>query len=74
GGKNLDPKNISIEFNSPFFKVSPSSLTSQDFGDRVSVISFLVSVDANAEPGVYSIFATAGDGTRASLIGALNLE
>ncbi|MEO6051158.1 MAG: matrixin family metalloprotease [Pyrinomonadaceae bacterium] len=74
GGKNLDPKNINIEFNSPFFRVSPSSITSRDFGDGISVISFLVTIDVNAEPGVYSIFAAAADGSRASLIGALNLE
>jgi hypothetical protein len=74
GGKNLDRRKITIEFNSPFITVAPNSLADQDFGDGVSVINFVVTVHADTPRGVYSIFATGGQGSMSSLIGALNVQ
>ena len=74
GGKGLNSKNVIVEVSSPFLHVVPLSAANQDFGDSVSVISLVVSVDSDTPPGVYSIFAKAEDGSKASLIGALKVE
>ena len=74
GGKNLDPKKISIEFNSPFITLTPNSIIEQDFGTGISVVSFIVTVHADTPVGVYSIFVTGEDGAMSSLIGALNIQ
>jgi len=74
GGKNLDRKKVTVEFNSPYITVMPNSMADQDFGDGVSVISFNVAVHVDTPPGVYSIFATAADGSMTSLIGALKVQ
>ncbi len=74
GGKNLDRSKIAIEFNSPFFSVTPNSIAEQDFGEGVSVINFVVTVHADTPAGVYSIFATGGNGSMSSLIGALSVQ
>lgn len=74
GGKNLDTKSVSIDFNSPYFRVVSSSLTEQDFGPDISVVSFVVMVDKDAPRGVYSIFATDGNGSKTALIGALKVQ
>lgn len=74
GGKGLDSKNVIIEISSPFLHVIPLSAANQDFGDSVSVMSLVVSVDSDTPPGVYSIFAKTQDGSKASLIGALKVE
>ncbi|MEP6787794.1 MAG: matrixin family metalloprotease, partial [Acidobacteriota bacterium] len=71
GGKNLDPKSLQIEFSSPFLRALPASQISQDYGDSVSVMSFVVAVDKDTPSGEYSIFVKAADGSRASMIGAL---
>ncbi|MEQ1921236.1 MAG: matrixin family metalloprotease [Pyrinomonadaceae bacterium] len=74
GGKNLDAKSISIDFNSPYFSIVASSVTEQDFGPDISVVSFIVMVDKDAPRGVYSIIATDGNGSKAALIGALKVQ
>ncbi len=73
GGKNLDTKSISIDFNSPYFRVISSSLAEQDFGPDISVVSFTIVVEKDAPRGVYSIFATDANGSKAALIGALRV-
>jgi Matrixin len=74
GGKGLDPAKLAVGFASPFIHVDRESLISHDFGDGVSVISFLVSVDAEAPAGVYSVFTINDKGSRAAMIGALNVN
>ena len=74
GGKNLDPKTIDIELGSPFLHIVDSSLTEQDFGAGVTVISFVVTADADTPRGVYTIFASGSNGSKASLIGALKVN
>ena len=74
GGKNLNNKDIAVEFNSPYLTVVANTLIEQDFGEGISVVSFVVAVHADTLPGVYSIFTTVGDGSMSSLIGALNVQ
>lgn len=74
GGAKLNPGNIKIGFSSPFFRLLPYSVASQDFGEELSVVSFVLTVSEDAPAGDYSIFAVGRDGARASLIGALSVE
>lgn len=74
GGANLDPERLNIDFNSPYFRVSRSTMTREDFGKNISAVSFIVTVDPNTPTGVYSIFASDQQGVLAALIGALNVE
>lgn len=74
GGKNLDAEKLAFSFDSPFFKIIPNSFTAHDFGDRLSVLSFVVRTDDNTPSGDYSIFAGDGGKSKVSLIGAINVE
>lgn len=74
GGNNLDPKNLTIEFNSRYLRVAGGSVSSQDFGEGISVISFLLTVDSETPAGDYSIFTIARGDVRSSLIGAITIE
>ena len=74
GGKNLDTKGLNIVFNSPYLKIINQSLTQQDFGDGVSVMTITINVDQNAPAGAYSIFAARADGSISSMIGALSIK
>ena len=73
GGKNLDAKGISIGLSSPYFRVISSSLTGQDFGPDISVVSLVILVDSDAPRGAYTIFATDENGSKTALIGALKV-
>lgn len=74
GGKNLDPANIAVEFNSPYLTVRPNSLLEQDFGSGISVVSVIVMVHDDTPAGAYSIFATTRDSATSSLVGAINIQ
>lgn len=74
GGKNIDNQKLAIEFNSPYITLVPNSINPQDFGDGVSVVSFIVSIHPDAPAGAFSIFATGDDGAMHSLVGALNIQ
>jgi hypothetical protein len=74
GGRDLDTRTASIEFNSPYLSVMPGSLADQDFGGSVAVISFVVNVHPNTPPGEYSIFLTGESGLQACLIGGLSVK
>jgi hypothetical protein len=71
GGTNLDTAKIELEFNSPFITVTPGTLRSHDFGDDLSVLSFVLKISPETPPGAYSIFATNDDGIQASLTGSV---
>lgn len=71
GGTGVDGPQIDLEFNSPFFTVTPGSVRTQDFGDDVSVVSFVLRIAPETPRGAYSIFATSDDGIQASLTGAI---
>lgn len=74
GGKNLDPANFAVEFNSPYLTVRPNSMLGQDFGTGIDVVSFVVLVHDDTPAGVYSIFATTRDSAMSSLVGAINIQ
>ncbi|MFT3745045.1 MAG: matrixin family metalloprotease [Pyrinomonadaceae bacterium] len=74
GGKNVDGQKLAIEFNSPYITLVPNSIKPQDFGDGISVVSFIVSIHEGTPAGSYSVFATGEDGAMHSLIGALNIQ
>jgi len=74
GGRNLAAKDLKLEFNSRFFSVARGSIVEQDFGDNVSVISCVISVDEKAPSGVYTIFSSNAAGLTGSLIGAINIK
>lgn len=54
GGKNFDEKNIKVNFNSPNITVVPESYAAHNYGDKLSVISFEIIVDAKTTNGEYS--------------------
>lgn len=74
GGNEIDASGVTFGFSSPFLKVSRDHPFARDFGHDISATSFVVSIDQNIPPGLYSIFATAPDGSVSSLIGAINVE
>jgi hypothetical protein len=75
GGEGVDqvPGNA-ITVNSPFFNVKPASLTLQQFGTSFPVISFEVTVSANAPFGDYSIRLQGNSGEVAYLAGGLTVD
>ncbi|MFZ1702306.1 MAG: matrixin family metalloprotease [Pyrinomonadaceae bacterium] len=74
GGKNLDPTRVAVEFNSPFFRALPGSIRKYDFGEGVSAISFVLSVDSDVSPGVYSVFLTDKSGILGALVGGVKVQ
>ena len=74
GGKKLDPANVKFEFNSPFLTVSAASMMSHDFGDGISVVSFVLTVSPESPSGEYSIFAIDKSGSRSCMIGAIDIQ
>lgn len=73
GGSNLDVS-TKISFSSPLIKVSQFPVTTQEFGEGVSGVTFMVMVDADIKPGNYSIFINGTDGPLSCLVGALSVE
>ncbi|MDQ2746645.1 MAG: matrixin family metalloprotease [Acidobacteriota bacterium] len=74
GGKNLNAENTTIGFNSPFLKVTPKSLTNQDYGEDISVISFEVKVAADIPLGEYSFFLQTANDEVQFAVGSLTVE
>lgn len=74
GAKKLDLKNLKIGFNSPFLKINQSTITEQDYGENLSVVSFEVRVDAKTPPGEYSIFAENDKKNKEFIVGSLVIE
>ena len=71
GGKNLSAKNSSIRFSSPHLSVIPDSITTHDFGEDFSVISFEMSTDARTPIGEYSVFVDSRGGGRSAVVGGI---
>lgn len=71
GGKNLSPKTTSIRFSSPNLSVVPDSVTTHDFGEDFSVISFEMSADAKTPVGEYSVFVDSQSGGRSAVVGGI---
>jgi hypothetical protein len=63
-----------LVISSPFLTVDPASLTLQQFPNAAVVISFEVSVAANAPPGDYTIRLQSNSGETAYLVGGLTID
>jgi Matrixin len=74
GGRRLDSENMQIGLSSPFLGVSPGTISSYEYGDGLSVISFEIIVKPGAPLGEYSVFLENGSGERRTIIGALTVE
>ena len=74
GGKNLDPKNVKVAFNTAYLSVTPKSLMKHDYGENVSVLSFEVKVNAKIAAGEYSILVESANGLSRHIIGGLTVE
>ncbi len=74
GGRNLDPKKLSISFTSPFLSVVAGSIRSLDYGEDLSVVSVEVRVSPRAEMGEYTIFAESERGGKRAMIGGLTID
>ncbi|CAN5428295.1 hypothetical protein BH10ACI3_BH10ACI3_14150 [soil metagenome] len=74
GGRVLDPRDLTFEFNSPFLRISPGSTASQDFGAGVTAVSFVLCISDETPAGSYSVFAITADGSRSALVGAINVD
>jgi hypothetical protein len=73
GGKNLDPKKITIGLNSPYLSVIPGSVVAHDYGDEISVVSVEVRVDPQTPNGEYSIFVESAKRVRSYVVGGLKV-
>jgi hypothetical protein len=60
--------------SSPFVTVDPASLSLEQFRQSTPVISFEVTIAANAPPGDYTIRLQANSGELAFLVGALKID
>lgn len=74
GGHDLSPDDSIVEFNSPYFTVTPGSMTAQDFNGNVAGISFTINVHPSTPAGEYTVFVSGQTGIRSCLIGALSVE
>jgi len=75
GGDGVDQvPGSAISVSSPFMTVNPDSLTLQPFGSSFPVISFEVTIAANAPFGDYSIRLQANSGEVAYLAGGLTVD
>jgi hypothetical protein len=63
-----------ISTTSPFIIVDPTSVADANFGNKLSVISFDVSVSADARPGDYSLRLLSLTGEVAYVVGALTID
>lgn len=74
GGRNLDPKAVSVGFNSPHISVNRYSTTAHDYGKGLSVISVEVRIEQDVAAGQYSIFVESETGIRRYIAGAISVD
>lgn len=75
GGDGVDQvPGSGLSFNSPFITIDPASLTRQQFHDSTPVISFEVTLAANAPPGDYSIRLQSNSGEFAYVPGGITIN
>ncbi len=75
GGEGVDQvPGTGLSVNSPYITVDPASLTSQQFHSSTPVISFEVTLAANAPPGNYSIRLQSNSGEIAYLVGGITMN
>ncbi|HLN97686.1 MAG TPA: matrixin family metalloprotease, partial [Pyrinomonadaceae bacterium] len=75
GGRGVDqiPGN-SLVLSSPAMTIDPATLTLERFYNSTPVISFEVTVAANAQPGDYTLRLQSNSGEVAYLVGALTIS
>jgi hypothetical protein len=75
GGAGVDqiPGN-GLVLSSPFMTIDPASLTLEQFGKPSPVISFVVTVAANAPPGDYTLKLQSNSGEVAYLVGGVTIN
>jgi hypothetical protein len=74
GGDGVDQvPGSGLSVSSPFITVDPASLTLQEFHNSTPVISFDVTLAANAPPGDYSIRLQSNSGEVAYLAGGITI-
>jgi hypothetical protein len=74
GGKNLDADNLKIGFNSPYFTITPDTITKHDYGSEISVLSFEIKIDTNTPTGEYSLFVQSQNDSKQFLVGGITIE
>ncbi len=74
GGRNFDPKKLSVSFTSPHLSVVDGTMRTLDYGDELGVISFEVRVGARIPKGEYSIFVESDRGDKRAIIGGLTID
>lgn len=75
GGDGVDQvPGSGLSVNSPFITVDPASLSLQQFHDSTPVISFEVTLAANAPPGDYSIRLQSNSGEVSYLPGGITIS
>lgn len=77
GGDGVSANQISasgITVASPFVSVNPASVTQQDFGGDLLIMSFELTISPNAPTGDYSVRLNSNTGEVACLAGALSIE
>jgi len=74
GGRNLDPKKLTLHFTTRFISVVPGSMRSLDYGDDISVVSVEVRIAPRAPKGDYTIYAESDRGDRRAIIGGLTID
>ena len=74
GGRGLNPKTVTANFNSPFLVPVDGSVAAEDYGNGLTVISLRVAVSAKAPIGDYSIYINSGEHARAVVVGGLAIE
>jgi hypothetical protein len=75
GGDGVDQvPGSGLSVSSPFITVDPASLTLQQFHDATPVISFEVTLAANAPPGDYSIRLQSNSGEISYLAGGITIS
>lgn len=71
GGENLNPNELNISASTPFIKVTPNTTVRQDFGDEISVLSFIITVKSNAPAGEYSLRIQKNNGEVEYFVGGI---
>jgi hypothetical protein len=77
GGDGLNLKQLAegaVTISSPYLSVNPSSITQQQFGANLSVISFDVAVSENTPAGDYSVRVQSATGEVAYVVGGLTVD
>jgi hypothetical protein len=74
GGRNLDPKRLSVSFTSPHITVVSGSLRSHDYGDDVSVVSLEIRIASRTPKGDYTIYAESDRGDRRAIVGGITVD